>query len=534
MISTKRKILFIFSLAISMLLLGCNSNGEETSSSTDSKENGSETTTGGTLNIGYAVQPPTLDPYISDAVATVDVMAHVFETLLVTDENFNIQPMLAESYEQSEDGKTITFKLREGVLFHNGKEMEAEDVVASLNRWKEVASAGRAQFSNATFEVVDKYTVELHLEEPMSTALSTLSFISSGSFTAIMPKEVIENSDASGIKEYIGTGPFKFEEWKQDQYIKLSRYDEYQPRNEEPSVYAGERKALVDELIFHITPDNSTLLAGVSSGIFDIGYHIGFDHIEQASNDPNIQIQSYKAAYLPLSFNKKQGLFTNAKARQAVAAALDMEQILKGAFAKEDFYELNGSLMMSHQLEQWSSDVGKDLYNERNTEKAKKLLEEAGYNGEEIVLITDKEYHEHYAAAVVIQDQLNKLGMNVKLEAYDWATLLDKTTDENAYDMYIYGFVPIPDPTSHVFLINDYPGWTESDELNEIIENMRSQATLEDAKDYYDDLQAWYWDYMPVVKIGDYDALVVRRNNVVGYDEQNDYNRPVFWNIYKE
>src|SRR5699024_9036067 len=152
-------------------------------------------------------------------------------------------------------------------------------------------------------------------------------------------KEVIENSDAKGIDEYIGTGPFQFDEWVQDQYIKLTKFDDYQSRDEPASVYAGKKEALFDEITFNITPDNSTLLAGVQSGEFDLGYHIGFDQIEQVLEAPNIETHSYKAAYLPIAFNKKEGLFTDVKARQAIAAALDMEQILKGAFAHEDFYD---------------------------------------------------------------------------------------------------------------------------------------------------------------------------------------------------
>src|SRR5699024_10749034 len=145
-----------------------------------------------------------LDPYLSNAIATTDIMWHVFETLLVIDSEFNIQPMLAESYEQSDDGKTVTFNLREGVLFHNGDEMTANDVVASMEHWKEAAS-NAGSFKEATFEAEDDYTVVMNLPEPMATALSTLSNVSSGQFAAIMPKEIVENIPDSGVEEYIGS-----------------------------------------------------------------------------------------------------------------------------------------------------------------------------------------------------------------------------------------------------------------------------------------------------------------------------------------
>src|SRR5690625_4486813 len=133
---------------------------EETSDSSDSE---SASTSGGELRVAFSAQPPVLDPQVDTAIITAEIMGHVFEPLVTTDSDYNIVPMLAESFEQSDDGLTITFHLREGVLFHNGEEMVAEDVVASMNRWKD-GPGGRGQFSNAIFEEVDEYTVDLVME----------------------------------------------------------------------------------------------------------------------------------------------------------------------------------------------------------------------------------------------------------------------------------------------------------------------------------------------------------------------------------
>src|SRR5699024_8045652 len=113
-------------------LIACSS--DDSTEDEQATADGEETTEGGAIRVAYSAQPPSLDPHMSAAIGTAEVMGHVFETLLTTDSEYNIKPMLAESYEQSEDGLTITFNLREGVPFHNGKEMTAEDVVASMNR----------------------------------------------------------------------------------------------------------------------------------------------------------------------------------------------------------------------------------------------------------------------------------------------------------------------------------------------------------------------------------------------------------------
>jgi peptide/nickel transport system substrate-binding protein len=523
----------VFIATLIFSLIGCTTPKTETGKSEPAKETKETKETKvqrGELKVAYAAQPASLDPHMSFVVATTDIIWHVFETLLVLDSDGNIQPMLAESYEQSADGKTVTFKLRKGVMFHNGREMAADDVVASMNRWKTASVNGKNYFSKATSEAKDKYTVVLTLPEPLSIALITLANVSSG-FPAIMPKEIAEGAGAKGINEYVGTGPFKFNEWKQDQYISLSRFEGYQSRQEKANGLAGKKEALLEKITFVFTPDPQTLLSGLQSAEFDVGQNVLYDNAKQVESDSNIKIFSYTAAQLPISFNKKKGLFSNVKARQAVAAALDMDAILKGAFSNEAYYKKNGTLMLYNQLGTWNSGSGKENYNVKNLEKAKQLLNEAGYHGEEVTIIVDRAYQEHYTAAVIVQEQLKKLGMNVKLNVFDWSSLLDRTRDENAYDIYLYGFLPTVSPLTLPYLNKEYPGWTNSPQLEGLLEKMKNQPSLVKTRDLYDDLQKWYWEYVPVVKVGDYDALVGVRNTVKGYGEQNNHTRPMYWNV---
>src|SRR5699024_4907946 len=140
-------------------------------------------------------------------------------------------------------------------------------------------------------------------------------------------------------------------------------------------------------------------------------------------------------------------------------------------------------------------------------EKAKQLLEEANYDGEEITLIVTRDYIEQYNAAVVIQSQLEGLGLNVKLEVYDWPTLLDKTEDPDAYDIYVLNDLVTPQPTSHLYMLPDFAGWTDSPELQELITSFRGKSTLEVAQEDYDALVESYYDYVPIVKVGDINNL---------------------------
>lgn len=501
-------------------LIGCSTEKTET------EENGEEEVlTGGDIKIAYSAQPQTLDPHISLAQATADIMGGVYETLLTVDSGRNIQPMLADSYEQSEDGKSITFYLRKGVLFHNGEEMKADDVVASMNKWKD-SIGGRGQFTEAIFEAKDDYTVVLNLPEPLATALSLISF-QGPSFAAIMPKTVIENAGPTGVDEFVGTGPFQFIEWIHDQHVTLARFDDYQSRSEEADGLAGKKEALVDEVKFIFTPDSSTRVAGIQTGEFDIAGSIPTDNVNMLENDPNLVSSIQPYGYVTVNFNKKKGIFSNVEARQAVATTLDREKVLTGAFTNDLFFSVNHSMMMLQQIE-WSSDVGKDLYTHSDPEKAKGLLEEAGYKGGEVKLMVTRDYIDHYYAALVVQSQLNDIGMNVKLEVYDWPTLLDKTQDENEYDMYVLIDLPVPEPSSHLFMIPDFPGWTDSPEMLDLVAEFRSQQSLEDAKAYYDELLKWYYSYVPAVTVGDIKNVNYIRNTVSNFKIQDRF---ILWNV---
>lgn len=515
---------------LTAFLVACSSDSTSNETTEDEGEKEIEAAAGGEINIAYSAQPPVLDPQVGNAIVTAEVMGHVFESLLTTDSEYNIKPMLAESWEQSDDGLTITFNLREGVLFHNGEEMKAEDVVASMNRWKDGAG-GRGQFENAVFEEVDEYTVDLKMDEPTSTALVSIAQGSS-SFSAIMPKEVIEAADSTSVNEYIGTGPFEFVEWKQDQYIHLTKFDDYQGIDEPADGLFGKKEALVDDLYFHIVPDSSTRVAGIQSGEYDIAHEVPYDTVELLDNDENIENQILPGAGTLIMFmNKKEGrLFNDVKAREALATLINADEMMTGAFSDERFYTLNHNMMMPHQEELWYSDNGKDKYNVTDHEKAKKLFDEAGYDGETVKIMTSRDYEFMYNAAVVLQQELETIGVNVDLEVFDWATLLDNMVDENDYDydinMVWLGYKP--EPTAHHFLAKVVSGYTDSPELDELKDKFNDQPTLEDAMPIYDELQDWFYSYLPAIKIGDYNRIDATRTTVDNYQYSD---RMILWNV---
>ncbi|PYM91351.1 MAG: hypothetical protein DME04_19600, partial [Candidatus Rokuibacteriota bacterium] len=283
---------------------------------------------GGVLKVGNLGEPPALDAHWTTASITEMLTNHIYEGLYSLDNSNRPIPMLAESHTVSKDGLVYTFKLRQGVRFHNGKEMTSEDVVASLARWGKQSIYGKALFAQvAEWKAVDKSTVEMKLKE--KSAIVLISLAVPNNFGAIYPKEIAEKF-APEVKatEWIGTGPFKLAEWKPDQYIRMVRFDDYKSRNEKPNGYGGGKTAYLDEVRFQPVPEVATRVAQVETGELDFADDLNLDAYDRLKKNPNLRPIVTKPYYwLVAVLNKKEGLMTNQKLRQAWQAAIDIEPI---------------------------------------------------------------------------------------------------------------------------------------------------------------------------------------------------------------
>jgi peptide/nickel transport system substrate-binding protein len=524
-----KSLFFILALMIISACSAKESTNDATNNSTNdsSQKEERQEVSGGTLDFAFNAQPPTLDPTKTTATATRDITRNIFEQLVTFDSNFQVKPMLAESYEVNEEENTITFKLREGVKFHNGKEMKAEDVIASMEKWAKQASQPKAFLKGITFKADGDYTVIAQLEDIGYIDLFIFADITQ--IAAIMPKEAVESATENGLTEYIGTGPYKFVEWKQDQYIHLEKFDEYQARSEESNGFAGKKSASVDEIFLHFVTDPSTRVAGLQTGEYDIANFIPYDSAEMLEADPNVENNIHEASFGGLVFNKKQGLFTDIKMRQAVAAALNLEDMMYAAYGDEKFFGLGHALVRKEQTA-WYTDAGKEQYDQRDLDKARKLLKEAGYNGEEIRILTSREYDDYYTFAVVAQQQLKEIGMNIKLEVYDWATLLEKRADPSAYEIFTTGWAIRPTPIQYPFMSSksEWPGWTASDKIDSLMAQIQQAGSQEEALELTAELQEEFWNYLPIVKPGNSVEIISHSSGLSGYDYLVG---PILWNI---
>ena len=367
---------------------------------------------GGVLKVAMIGEPPSLDLQSTTAVITQQITWHIYETLYTYDKAYSPIPFLAQGHTVSDGGRRYTIALRRGVKFHNGKEMTAADVVASLNRWGKISTPGKPLWKNVeAIEAKDPSTVVIHLKEPSGSLLFGLGRPNAGA--AIHPKEVIEAAGDGPIKDYIGTGPYRFVEHKPDRHIKLARFKDYSARAEAPDGYGGKRTAYVDEILFLPVPDVAVRLAGVETGEYHFAQQIKQDQYDRVKGLSGIDARVVKPyGWITAVPNHKEGLMTSKKIRQAFQAALDMEPIMGAAMGNKDFYRLDGGLFFPEQAAFYSTS-GLAAYNQRDKDKARRLLKEAGYAGPARPLDHRREEYEWmYKTALVAKQQLEAVGLH--------------------------------------------------------------------------------------------------------------------------
>jgi peptide/nickel transport system substrate-binding protein len=489
---------------------------------------------GGVLRVGNLGEPPALDAHWTTASITETLTNHIYEGLYTLDDGNRPIPMLAESMPTvSPDGLTYTIKLRTGIKFHNGKEMTAEDVVASLTRWSKQSVYGKDLFAQvAELRAVDRSTVELKLKEKSAIVLINLAV--PNNFGAIYPKEIAEKfPPQEKATEWIGTGPFKLAEWKPDQHIRMVRFDDYKPRSEKANGYGGAKIAYVDEIRWIPVPDVATRVAQIETGELDFADDLNPDAYDRLAKSANARPVIAKLYYwLVAVLNKKEGLMTNQKLRQAWQAAIDIEPIMKVvAGGKREFYRMDNSLIPA-EITTWHTKIAGLPWNEHNKDKAKKFLQEAGYKGEPIRFMTTQEYKWMYDFALVTKQQLEDIGMNIDLQVVDWATLVKRRNNPKEYDAFTTGIGPAYDPTNLVVLSCAWPGWNCDEEVQRIKTEMSKETDHKKRVALWEQQTKLFFEKAPVIRYGDLFGMRAASKKLKGLNEKTE--RPRFYNVWLE
>jgi len=482
---------------------------------------------GGVLRVGMIGEPPTLDVHTTTAVITREISVNMFEGLFALDAKYQPVPLLAEGYEVLDGGKRYAIRLRKDVKFHNGKPLTSADVVASLKRWGALSSTGKTTFKVVeAVEAKGPNAIEIRLKEPSGSLLTVLAQVDNAAL--IYSKDAIDAAGEGQLKEFIGTGPFKFVEHKPDRHIKLARFDDYVARGEPASGLAGRRTAWVDEILFMPVPDYATRQAGMVTGEYDYIQQVKPDQYDRLKSTPGVEAVVVKPyGWATIVFNLKQGLMTDQKLRLAAQAALDVEPMMLAGLGHKDFYRLDPGLFFQEMP--WHSRAAAASYNQRDKDKARRLLKEAGYAGQPMRWIVTTEYEHHYKPAVVAKSQLEEVGFKIDLQVSDWATVVQRRNKPELWDAFSTAFVFVPEPATSAQVLCEWPGWWCTPEKDQLLQAMGREPDFKKRYAMWEKVQTMFYAEAPRIKIGDYFRLDARRKDVMGY-EPGPYMH--FWNVW--
>ncbi len=369
------------------------------------------------------------DPGTNRDENTDAVVQHLVEGLVAFKEDTTIGPMLAETVAMSEDGKTYTFTLRQGVKFHNGQPVTADDVVWAWKRYSNPETKwrcapdvdGRGLTKVLSVEAKDPRTIVFTLEKPSALFLTVIARVDCGS-TAIYHRDSV-GADGKWINP-IGTGPFKIAEWKRGEYVDLVRNPDYAALPGERDGYTGNKTPLVEKLRFVVIPDAAAAKAALLSGSIDLIPDTNNADADELAKRPEATvIETRTMAMNGILLQTKDPLVGDVRIRKAMLAALDMPELVKA------ITEGRGVPNASPIPEPSSFHTGKHkVVPKQDIALAKKLLAEAGYKNQPIKMLATKRYPTSFDQAVMAQAMMQQAGLNVEIEVLDWATLLDKYT----------------------------------------------------------------------------------------------------------
>ncbi|MNB65214.1 Glutathione-binding protein GsiB precursor [compost metagenome] len=427
-----RKVVFILSMCLILAIVGC-SNSSGNGNGNDASADNASTSSGHKDKLIFApnTDAQILDPQHMNDNTSEQVIRMIYSGLLKFDKS-EVVGDLAESWETSEDGKTWTFKLKQGVKFHDGEELNAAAVKKSFDRLtnKDNALAQYASFSMITeTKVIDDDTVSLTTQEPFGAFANVLA---STSASILNPKAIDTYGKELGksAEATIGSGPYKILEWKKDQQIVLERNEDYY----------GE-KGVTKTIVYKPIPEAASRVMALETGEVDVIQQIPANELKRLESTDGIEIvKAPSNNQRQFRFNLAKKPFDDARVRQAVSYAINRQEILDNVVP--GLGELSTSSLAKVT---WGyTDLGVIPY---DPDKAKKLLAEAGYpNGFKTTITTTERYIQGVELAEALSAQLKKVGIEASIVVKEWSEIVQEwsglTPDEFNQEIFIMGAAP--------------------------------------------------------------------------------------------
>lgn len=486
-----------------------------------------------------------LDPIITTAYMSRNHGYMIFDTLFALDENFEAQPQMVSEWSVSEDGLEYRFTLRDGLKFHDGAPVTAEDAAASIKRWGERDGMGQKlmDFVESMSSDGDNVLV-MKLKEPYGLVIDSLAKPSSN-VPFIMPKRLAETPSTEPIPEQIGSGPFK---WVADEFqpgVKAvyEKFEGYVPREEPPSWSAGGKVVNVDRVEWVVLPDDQTALNALMAGEIDYWEQPPTDllPILEANEEVTVQNLNKLGMVTIARMNFLNPPFDDPKVRRAAMLSINQKDVLDALVGSPEYYQVCGAMFVcGTPLE---SDAGVEgILDGSGMEQAKKLLAESSYDGSPIVIMHPTDVVTLRTQPVVIAQAMRDAGFNVDLQAMDWQTLVGRRASQaplsdGGWNMFATNWVgaDVFNPLVNNMVNGKGPdggwfGWPTVPKAEELRDAYARAGSLDEQKKIAAELQALAYEEVMYIPLGQYFTPTAWSSKLEGVLEGP---APFFWNISK-
>lgn len=481
-----------------------------------------------------------LDPVTSTAYVTRSHGYMIYDTLFALDENLTPRPQMAESWTSSSDLKTWKFKLRDGLKWHDGNAVTAEDCVASLQRWGQRDGNGQQLFQNIeSLTADDDKSFVVVLKEPDISIIQTLAKVSVN-VPFMMPKRIAQTDAFTPITEAVGSGPFIYKADKKtaDTAVYV-RNPDYVPRRNPSSLAAGAKIAKVDVVKWQYFPNQEEAVRKLIDGKVDyvespstslVSLMEGNEDVTVASTDPLGNVAMAR-------FNHQQAPFNNAGVRRAVLMAMQQDAYMSAALGDSRYWRNCYSVFPCGTP--LANEAGSEVMKTGDLQAAKQALKDAGYDGTPVVLLNPTDMPVMAAFTKVTADLLQELGMVVQVRDMDWAMLLEQrerrvSVADGGWSMFHtwWNAADLAD-TSAIAFSGDaktgWYGWAEDAELEQL-RAAAAKATGAQKADLAARIQQRLWDIGAFGVLGQFFEPVAFRADLQGITSPMQF----YWGVSRE
>ncbi len=469
----------------------------------------------------------------------------IYDTLFGVDAKLTPRPQMCDGYELSDDKLLWTFRLRDGLRFHDNSPVRGADCIASIARWARRDGFGQrlaAQMDGMA--APDDRTFTVRLKRPFPLLVSALAK-PAANVCFIMPERVAQTDAFTQVTDFTGSGPFRFlrDEWTPGSLAAYARNEAYLPRQEAPDFVTGGKVVNFDRVEWNIIPDAATAAAAVQAGEEDWWQTPIADLVPQLRRSRGVKVVPMTSigSLQIIRFNSLNPPFNNLKLRQAVLRLVDQKEFMQAAYGEDPTISRAGVGVFTPGSPA-DTQIGMEaLTGPRDLAAAKKLVAEAGYNGERVVIIAPTDYPWLEAFCQVTRDLLVKLGLNVDYQASDWGTVVQRRAskepvERGGWSIFCTGWEGLntADPGGHYPILgngaNAWFGWPTSPRIEGLRTDWFEAPDNAARKRATDAIQVAVWEEVPYVPLGQFFQPAAMRENITGV---LDSPFPIFWSAKK-